>query len=172
MTYFYYFRGVPLEIYGKLVMELKRRSLRELREEEIIVRPLRPEDLGLGTPEWTFNIITTTWNVMINTTIADLTWIGIYGILYAISNTQAVSQLEIVSMGNNERYWQIQGCNFTENSSFFFDDPVIIDQNTNITINGYGVANGATEKICFLGVVVEKKGILIQGTDLEKNGSS
>jgi len=152
-----------LIIYSKLVQELKRRARRELTEEEIVIRPLRPEDLGLATPEWTFNIVTTTWNVMINITIADLTWIGIYGVLYAMSDTQAVSQLEMKSMGNTERYWQIQGCNFTENSSFFFDDPVLIDQNTNLTINGYGVANEANEKICFLGVVVEKEGILIQG---------
>jgi len=163
MTYYYYFRGVPLYVYSKLVTELKRRAMRELTEEDIIIRPLRPEDLGLATPEWTFNIVITTWNVMINTTIADLTWIGIYGVLYAMPDNQAVSQLEIVSMGNNERFWQIQGCNFTENSSFFFDDPVMIDQNTNLRIRGYGVANEVAEKICFLGVVVEKGGILIQG---------
>jgi len=162
MTYFYYFRGVPLSVYNSLVTELKRRAMWELAEKDIVIRPLRPEDLGLATPEWTFNIVTTTWNVMINTTIADLTWVGIYGVLYAVLDTQAVSQLEVISMGNNERYWQIQGCGFTENSSFFFDDPVMIDQNTNITINGYGVVNGAAEKICFLGVVVEKGGILIQ----------
>lgn len=162
MTYYYYFKGVPLVTYNQLVQELKRRAIRELPEEDIIIRPLRPEDLGLATPEWTFNIATTTWNVMINTTIADLTWIGIYGIIYANSDTQSVTQLKITSMNNIERYWQIQACNFTESASFFFDDPVMIDQNTNITINGYGVANEVAEKICFLGVVVEKEGILIQ----------
>jgi len=166
MTYYYYFKGIPLAVYSKLVEELKRRAMRELPKEDIIIRPLRPEDLGLATPEWTFNIVTTTWNIMINTTIADVTWIGIYGVLYAMSDTQAVSQVRIRSMQDWERYWQIQGCNYTESSSFFFDDPLIIDQNTNILIEGYGVANGVAEKICFLGVIAEKKGLLIKGGDL------
>ena len=166
MTYFYYFRGVPLYVYSKLVTELKKRAIRELTEEELTIRPLRPEDLGLATPEWTFNIVTATWNVLIKTTIADLTWIGIYGLIYANSDTQSVTQLKVTSMNNIERYWQVQACNFTENSSFFFDDPVIIDQNTSILIEGYGVADGTAEKICFLGVVVEKKGLLIKGGDL------
>lgn len=163
MTYYYYFKGVPLAVYSKLVQELKRRAMSELPEEDIIIRPLRPEDLGLATPEWDFNIVTTVWNTMINTTIADLTWIGIYGILYANSDTQSVTQLKVWSMGNVERYWHIQACNYTENSTFFFDDPVMVDQNTSILMEGYGVANNANEKICFLGVVIEKKGMLIRG---------
>lgn len=163
MAYYYYFKGVPLVVYNTLIKELKRRATRELADQDIIIRPLRPEDLGLGTPEWTFNITTTTWNTMINTTVADVTWIGIYGVLYAMSDTQAVTQLKVTSMNEVQRFWQIQGCNYTENSTFFFDDPVIIDQNTNILLEGYGVANGSAEKICFLGVVVEKMGLLIRG---------
>lgn len=163
MAYFKYFEGIPEIVYDKLREEVKRRAMRKLPEEEIVIRSLIPQDLGLATPEWTFNIVTGIWNTLINTTIADETYIGIYGILYSMSDTQAVAQLKIECMESDERYWEVQGCNFSENASFFFDDPVIADQNTNITITGYGVDDVVAEKICFFGVVAEKKGLLVQG---------
>lgn len=130
----------------------------------LIDRVLRPEDLGLSTPEWTFNIANSAaWNTMVdNAVVADNRFIGINGIMYPKSTDQSVSQIKITSMGKTLKYWQVQGVNYTENLTKYFDDPLIVMQNTPIKIEGYGVSTGATEKIIFLGRVVEKVGVLVQ----------
>jgi len=166
MAYYFQLAGTQAEsAMEQMIAQLKskaKQSLKTTSDDDIIVRPLRPEDVGLSTPEWTFNIASANaWNLnQLNTTIADNRWIGINGILYAMSSTQAVTQLKVKRAGQNKRYWQVQGINFLENASIFFSDPVIIEENTNLTVDMYAIATGSTEKIIFLGAVVEKKGIL------------
>ena len=161
--------GPALQAYNQMVDRLYQRAMEELKvsKESLVMRQLRPEDLGLSTPEWTFNIASSAaWNTMIDAaSISNNRFVGIHGISYPVSATQAVSQLKITVKGNTARYWQVQGINNFQDPAFYFDDPFTVDQNTTITVTGYGVSTGSTEKIMLLGQVVEKDGILVKKTN-------
>jgi len=155
-----------LEAYRKMVSALYSKAEKELklRREELVLRPLRPEDIGLPTPVWTFNIATANaWNTMIdNVSIADNRFVGINGILYGESGTGVVVQIEIKRAGEVKRYWQVQDVNFLEDATIFYDDPITIDQNQTISVRGYATAVDSDLRLSFLGAVVEKKGLLIK----------
>ena len=151
-------RGLKDNLYARAQKELK------LRKEGLVDRDLRPEDIGLSNPVWTFNVSSSSaWNTLVNAaTIADNRFVGIYGVLIGVSGTAAVTQLRITRAGQKKRYWQIQDGNFREDATIYFDDPIIVDQNTTITIEGYATATDSTFRLTFLGMAVEKKGVLIQ----------
>jgi len=165
MAYYFKLEGPALAALTTLTKEVKRIATTQLKvsENEIVTRPLRPEDLGLTNPVWTFNITSANaWNTLINYTVKSDRFIAINGVLYQISGTPVITQLRITRAGQKKRYWHIQGIEYTENQAMFFDDPVIIEQNTPITIEGYATGTSSDEKLCFFGVVAERKGILIQ----------
>lgn len=155
--------GPPLDAQKKMIENLKRRAMKMLNlpASEIVMRALRPTDLDLSTPEWSFNITSGQWNTMVNITVADNRFIGINGIVYLETSSQSISELKITRMGKVAKYLNIEGIILCENPYQFIDDPVIVDQNTNITIEGYGIGTNATEKMGFLGAVAEKRGLLI-----------
>jgi len=165
MAYYFKLEGNALAAYNKMVHVLIDKAMRELKlpREEVVVRPLRPEDVGLTTPVWTFNVASANaWNIMINEKIInDNRFVGINGVLYGESGTGAVTQLEITRQGEIKRYWQVQDVNFLEDAAVFFDDPVTVDQNTTITVKGYATAIEADLRLSFLGAVAEKRGLLI-----------
>jgi len=165
MAYLFKLEGRALEAYNVMVAKLKEKAMRELKlpESEIVIRPLRPEDLGLSTPEWTFNVgSATAWNTEIdNTTIADNRFVGINGVLIEESGEMGCTQIKITRMGQDVRYWQIQGVNYLEDSCIFFDDPVTIDQNTTLTVKFYCRTADTDFQCCFLGAVAEKRGVLV-----------
>ena len=164
MTFYFKLENNAYDAYLAMIEVLKARAQRALGLDmsDIIVRSLRPEDVGLATPEWVFNITDATWNTLVNVQLSDQRFIGINGLVYAESGAQAVSQVKITRMGQDKRLWQTQGINFLENSAIFVDDPVLCDQNTNLTITGYGVADSVDEHIVFMGVVAEKRGLLLR----------
>lgn len=157
-------KGPPLSAQKKMVEDLKKRAMKELKlpANEIVIRNLRPTDLGLSNPAWTFNISSAgLWNTMVNITVADSRFIGINGIVYLETSAQSISELKITRMATIAKYWNIEGAILCENPYQFIDDPIIIDQNTNLTIEGYATGTNATEKMGFLGAVAEKRGLLI-----------
>lgn len=158
--------GVSLEAVRQGHSEIKEKAIQQLglKTDEIVTRELRPEDVGLTTPEFTFNIASgTAWNTMIDAkTIDDNRFVMIYGVRLCESTDSPVSQLKLTRAGQVKRYWQIQGANYNEDAVVYFTDPVIIDQNTSLTLEGYGVTTDTAFKCVLLGEVVEKKGLLIQ----------
>jgi len=160
------FEGVPIAAYDKMVEDLWARAKREsgLSDSELVKRDLRPEDLGLSNPTWTFALTSTVGYVaMINTaSIADLRWVGICGLCYT-NAAPTVNQLKINRAGSDARIWNIQEAQYNENASIWVDDPVTIGQNEVLTVYQYcsGATTQAAELIVFLGAVVEKRGILV-----------
>lgn len=157
-------KGAALDARNQLADALMTRAKQELSlsEADLVIRELRPEDVGYGTSEFTNSVVTTVTNNLISSvTIANNRFIGIYGIRYAQTAPQSISQLAVTRKGSVVRYWQIQGVQSTENGNMFFDDPVIVDQNTVLNVSGYPVTTNTAEKIVFLGLVVEKAGILV-----------
>jgi len=164
MAYYEKLEGPALSAYRAMVNKLREKALRELKlgAEDIIIRQLRPEDLGLSTAASTFNISSTGWNTIIDTTIADNRFVGIHGVLIGESGTSVVTQLKVTRAGQDVRYWHIQDVNFLESPVIYFDDPVTVDQNTSITIKAYALATDSEWRCTFLGAVAEKRGLLVQ----------
>jgi len=165
MGFYTTLEGPALEAYRQMVNTLLSKAMKELKlsRDQIVIRQLRPEDIGLTTAASTFNVASTGWNTLIdNKTIADNRFVGIHGILIGESGTSVVSQLKVTRMGQDVRYWVIQDINFLESPVIYFDDPVTIDQNTTLTIKGYALATDGEWRCTFLGAVAEKKGLLVQ----------
>lgn len=164
MAVYYELRDVALEAYREMIRDLQSKAMRELKlgAEGLVVRPLRATDLGLSTPVWSFSIASSSaWNTLINTSIADNRFVGINGVLYGETDRGVVTELKVTRAGDVKRYWPIEDINLLENPAIFFDDPVTVDQNQPIKIEAYATGTG-TERITFLGAVVEKKGLLIK----------
>ena len=159
------FEGVPVVAYNKMVAELQARAKKELGlpDSEIVTRALRPEDLGLSTPRWTFTLSSTgSYIAMINTiSILDNRYVGINGVFYTNANP-TVDQLRITRAGSVARVWNIQEAQYNENDSIWVDDPVTAGQNETLLIEQFA-SNATTqsaELIGFYGVTVEKRGIV------------
>lgn len=153
-------KGPALFAFQTMVAELKRRAMEELGlpESEIVVRSLRPEDIGKTTPSFHFATGGTGWRSYVNTfTVADNRFIGINGFSDGSSNT---TQLKVSRGASDARFWNIQHLPNNENKLTFLDDPILVDQNTQLTIQAYALAS-ATEKLRLFGAVAEKKGVLV-----------
>lgn len=163
MVYYEKLEGVALDAYRAMLSKLREKAMTELKlnYDQVVTRMLRPEDLGLSTPVWTFSV-SSGWNTIIDHTIGDNRFVGIYGILLGESGTSVVTQLKVSRAGEDVRYWQIQDVNFLESPQIYFDDPVTIDQNTVLTIRAYATGTDTDWRCSFLGVVAEKKGLLVK----------
>lgn len=154
--------GPALQAYSNMLQSMKNKFVQELGPNtEMVVRTLRPEDLGL-TGQWSFATGATGWvNYINNVEVANNTFLGIYGVRNLTTSTpQNVTQIRITKEGSVARYWDVQGINQFENPEAYFDDPVTINQNATIKVECYSIAS-ATELLVLIGMVVEKKGILI-----------
>lgn len=165
MAYYYKLEGTALEARKRMLEAMTSKAKTELRA-PVIRRQLRPEDVGL-TGEWSFATGGTGWvDYIASRTVADNTFLGIYGIRNLTTSTpQAVTQLRVTRAGSLVRYYDIQGINQLENPEVFFDDPITIDQNVTMKIEAYARAS-ATEKLALIGDVVEKVGILIDAATI------
>jgi len=158
--------GPALQGYEKMKRELWTIAQNDLNIKNtsgLIERFLRPEDVGVASPEWTFSITTGAWRAIVDSEeIEDNRFIGICGVAYMQDTTQAASAIKITAGGQDLRFWNVQDINLSDDMRYFFDDPIIVKQNTNLTVEAYARATGTTEKIVLLGQVVEKAGILVQ----------
>jgi len=158
--------GESLDAYNRMVTELEGKAMTQLGlpRSEIVVRPLRPEDMGFTTPQWACPAIadsaTNSWNNIINTyTIADNRFIGVMGLHRGFGQgaTNAFSQLKITKAGKLARIWNIQAIEDFVGNTAYFSDYFTVDQNNVLTIQGYALV-GTTDKMVFLGAVAEKRG--------------
>jgi len=156
-------KGVALDAYNRMVREMISKATRELGlgADGLVIRPLRPEDLGLPAPAWSFNLTApNSWNTAVNTTIADNRFVGINGIFHNEALGRA-TQVKITRKGSETRYWDVTWIRDTQNKIAFADDPVIFDQNTSVKIEIYCTTASTLTDFGFLGAVVEKRGMLI-----------
>ena len=165
MTQYHELKGTPLDAYNRCCNEILSRAQMQLGvpREEIILRDLRSDDLGV-TGKWSFTVTSTCgWNNLINTqTIADNRFICISGI-FTEESAPVVHSIKITRAGSVARWWNVQRVGLQDDNELHIDDPIIVDQNTTVTIEGY---NGLTttavhEQIGFIGCVAEKRGLVI-----------
>ena len=163
---FYKLEGEALDAYNKTVEETIAKAMRELglSRDGLVVRPLRAEDIGFTAPEFLkAPSATYAWGNIVNTiTIADNRFVIINGVNRGFGQgiTNAYSQLRITKSGKTARIWNIQGVEDLVGNTLYWTDPVVINQNNQLTIEGYAVRS-TTDKMVILGAAVEKRGLII-----------
>jgi hypothetical protein len=166
MTQFTTLSGTALHARNEAKKKNINSAVTELKipENELIVRQLRPEDIGLSPTiagEWTFSLSAGNNTIVDSKNIADNRFVSIYGVRIAQSAAQVSVQAKITRENQDKRFWPLQGVSLTRDSTFYYDDPVTIRQNTPITIVVSANGTNTAEKLVFLGDVVERKGILV-----------
>ena len=177
MAWYPELKGPALDAYRRMVSALKAKAMKELNlsDKEIVVRDLRPADLGenSSTPDYNVGLTALTWTSIVDSvTVSDNRFIGINGFMVINSSTAGagscavdvptVEQIRITRKGTTAKYYQVKQIGYFDNNIGYCDDPVTVDQNTTITIEGLARnASSIGGKFDILGVVVEKRGILI-----------
>ncbi len=170
MTFYHELKGTPLDARNKCCNEVLRRAQEQLGlpREEIILRPLRAEDIGFSTQKFKTTITTTlgSQNLVTTYTIVDNRFVCISGVFTEESTPVKVHEITITRAGSVARIWNVQRVALQDDNELHVDDPIIIDQNTQLTIaayNGLLTTNGSNtyEEFGFIGCVAEKRGMLI-----------
>lgn len=124
----------------------------------LVVRGLRPEDLGLTT-SWSFtSAAVNTWENWINATVADTTFIGIEAVSYAGTS---FSQARLTGGARVSGFWDLNFIAGLANQIYYQASPIIIDQNQPVVVDVISNTQPATEFINLIGTVVEKRGLVI-----------
>lgn len=174
-------KGPALEAYREMVSNLKTKAMQELGlgPSDIVVRPLIPNDLGVGasSPDYRVGLTALTWTTIINAaSISDSRFVGINGVALTANSTILptlavgadvknivgnAEQIRITRKGSVARYWQVKPIIGFKNMVGYVDDPIIIDQNTTITIEGLSRLASSIAGLDLIGAVAEKRGLLI-----------
>jgi len=180
MAFYPTLEGPALDAYRRMVADLKAKAMKELglREDELVVRQLRPADLGAAVtvPDYPVGLTAVTWtNIVSAQTIADNRFVGINGFMVRNQGTAvalpgnnlipyapAVEQVRITRKGSVARYFVVKYIPEWESQTGYTDEPVTVDQNTTVTIEGLATtASSIATTFDIIGAVVEKKGLLI-----------
>lgn len=171
MAFYTELKGPALEAYHRMKEVLIDKAMKELNlpRSMLIIRQLRSPDMtgsdisatdeqfryGFNGGNSAFSTITNSTN-----TIADNRFIGIN----AVFNNEAITdalQVRIDREGTTTRFWQTKPIRHYRNIMGWVDDPVTVDQNTVLTVQAYSQTATTTTDFGFMGVVVEKKGLLV-----------
>jgi len=131
---------------GKSVIDVK----------EIVIRPLRPADLGLTANEWTFNV-SAGENVVINKTLDDKTLVMIVGI-YNLSSTPATTEVIFGTQAKTVEDVYIEDMYLYDIKEAILDEAVVYQPGSTVLIKAVAKAANTAEKLGFLGFVVEPAG--------------
>ena len=163
MVFYSELRGVALDAYNRMVKVLLEKAQKELRldADGLVVRPLRPEDIGSSKTYFSVSTTADTWTNVVSTyKVADNRFVGING-FYNGEGVGEITQVKIVRASSEARYWNVIPIRNFENKTGYADDPVTIGQNTTITISVNCSTASTITDFDFIGAVVEKKGLLI-----------
>ena len=185
MAFYPEFKGNPVAARSQAVNIILAKARRELNlpANLIVVRQLRPIDIGLGGGTYLTFAVGTTLSEYSNAAIADNAWISMNGVHLAkgqsMANTGAVSlitgsvealqlrneiqRMRIQREGSVTRDWDITAIPAYPSQTGWADDPFTVDQNTNITIQLLATSANTLDgtKHAFLGDVAERKGLTI-----------
>lgn len=171
MAWYPTLEGPALDAYRKMVSSLVAKASTELNlgMDELVVRDLRPEDIGASSADFYWGLDAAAWSTPISAqTIADNRFVGINGVALfgyrdqtSVGGSAVVSQIRVTRKGSVARYWVTKPVNSFENKVGYCDDPVTVDQNTTITVELWSRLAATVSNFTLLGAVVEKRGILI-----------
>lgn len=128
-----------------------------LSEESLTIRSLLPSDIGLTT--WSMNLsVANAWNTAVNTTVASDRFVAITGVSYAGSAAESV---RVTGGGSRLAEFSIERVPGITTTHHIDINPVIIQQNQNITIDVYASTISATDNVILEGITVEPRGRLL-----------
>lgn len=152
-------KGEALASFRHAMQLIKAKAERTLGS-DYEVRDLRPQDLEITNPAFTFGVTTTSSysSIINNVTIDTNRWIAIYGVKYAESSP-LWSEVRITAGGALKMDRNIEVVPNTQDKALYFD-PVLVEQNQNLLVEAYNntTSTNTTEQLVFVGVVAEKKG--------------
>jgi len=173
MAWYPKLEGPALEAYKRMVDTLRTRAMKELNlsADDIVLRDLRPEDIGASSADFYVGTKAADWYSIIDSqTISDGRFVGINGVVLAdtggtdafgLANEPPISQIKITRKGSVTRYWNVKPVWAFEGKVGYCDDPITVDQNTTITVEVWARSASSLEGFTLLGAVAEKRGILI-----------
>ena len=168
MTFYGELKGTAMDARNKCCNEVLARAQQQLGlpREEIILRPLIASDIGYSTPKFKSTITdAAAWNSLVTTyTIADNRFVCISGVFTEEDSPTQIAHIRITRAGSVAREWNVQRVADQDDKQMHVDDPIIIDQNTTLSINSYcglTATTGTAEEFGFIGCVAEKRGMLI-----------
>lgn len=172
-------KGPALEAHNaaRLAILDKARKEGALADDDIVIRPLRMDDLYAtpnGSADYNIGLTANDFATSIlvnNQTMDNLRWVAITGVYNATplagtaattNTTPMITQVKIQRKGADTRYWDVKMIGQWRHKTGWADDPVVIDQNTPVTIQLYSRAAGSiSTSFGLLGLVAEKRGKLI-----------
>ena len=166
MTFYTELSGNALLAWKQGSDKIKAKAAGELglTTDGLIVRQLRPEDLGSTYPWFQLNqTATNTWTAftgITTDTIADNRFCYVGG-FYSGEAAGEIHQVRITREQSTARYWVVTPIRGFENACGWADDGWTVDQNTIITIEGICSVASTTTEMGFIGLVAEKRGLLI-----------
>ena len=135
-----------------------------LKTNGLIIRQLRPEDLGSTYPWWQLNqTATNTWTAFAGATthtMADNRFCYVGGV-YFNGSSQTLHQVRVTREQSTTRYWVVSPIRGFVSKTGWADDGWTVDQNTIITIEGICSSVSTLTDFDFVGLTAEKRGLLI-----------
>jgi len=123
---------------------------------ELVVRPLRPADLGLTTNEWTFGV-SAGENTVVNTRLDDKTLIVIYGI-YNLSASPVTTEVIFGTTAKTVEDVYIEDMYLYDYKATLLDEPVVFQPGSSPLIKAIAKGANTAEKLGLLGFVIEPAG--------------
>jgi len=129
-----------------------------LSRDQLSVRSLRPNDLGLGST-WSVNLASANaWNTVINASVPSGRFVCLKSVSYSGTAAEAIRVNAGASTVLETNIEMIPGITTTHTASI---PDVIVQQNQNITVQVYASAVSATDNLILSGVVVEQRGMVV-----------
>lgn len=151
---------MPDTEFVKRLAAIKASALKEaarlIDAKELVIRPLRPKDLGLATDEWTFNV-SAGENTLVNTQLDDKTFIVIAGI-YNLSTDPQVTELKFGTAAKTVEDVYIEDMYLYDTPATMLDEIVAFQPGSTALIKAVAKGANANEKLGFIGFVVEPAG--------------
>ncbi len=149
---FYESESIFLNAYNKACLEILRRIEEQLKlpREEIILRRLISQDLGLKEPFYKFNFEKGLNKNIIKTT-PKRRFLAVNG--FTIPKNCSISQIIVWRGGKKTRHWHVEGFEGT----YFLDDPFLVNMDQSLRIDMYSESK-KTQKLIFHGSITEERG--------------
>ena len=147
---------LPAGCTGQMIM-LAEQQL-GLSRDQLTVRSLRPNDVGLGNT-WSMNLATANaWNTTVNSAVNDNTFICLNSVSYSGTAAESIRVTAGASVVAEFNIQRVPGISTTQTIRI---PDIIIEQNEPIRIEVYASAISATDAVILSGTVVEKAGLVL-----------
>ena len=154
---------IPKDEYVKKIESIKQNAMLRAKQKylsdvrDLVVRPLRPKDLGLTTDEWVFNVSAGTNADVVSKELDDKTMVVIFGI-YNLSTDPQVNEVVFKTGSETVEDVYVEDMYLYDQPAVMLDEPIIYTPSSTIKIDLVAKGANSTEKLGFLGFVIEPAG--------------